>query len=83
MKRSGEPMATRSVYRIVVDRTREILGRPLHPHVLRHSFATRLRIRGGEIQEVQLLMGHAVIGTTMRYSHIKPAQRKRLEELLT
>jgi len=82
-KRPGEPMVTRSVYRIVVERTEEILGFKVHPHRLRHSFATHCRLRGGEIQEVQLLMGHAEIGTTMRYSHIKPAQRERLEELLS
>lgn len=82
-KRPGEPMAERSIYRIVVARTEEILGRRIHPHVLRHSFASRLRSRGGDLQEVQQLMGHAEIGTTMRYSHITPTRKGRLEELLT
>jgi site-specific recombinase XerD len=82
-KRPGEPMATRSIYRIVVARTEEILGRRIHPNVLRHSFASRLRSRGGDLQEVQQLLGHAEIGTTMRYSHITPTRKGRLEELLT
>ncbi len=79
----GEPMATRTIYRIVVTQTEEILGRRIHPHMLRYSFASRLRSRGGDLQEVQQLMGHAEIGTTMRYSHITPTRKVRLEELLT
>jgi site-specific recombinase XerD len=80
--RPGQPMATRSVYRLVITRTEEMLGKRVHPHALRHSFVSRLRHRGADLQEVQELLGHASITTTSIYSHIRPASRSRMEELL-
>lgn len=66
--RRGEPLRTRTVYWIVTRRVAMILGRKLSPHKLRHSFATRFRRAGGDLQLVQELLGHADIGTTMVYS---------------
>jgi ribosome-binding protein aMBF1 (putative translation factor) len=60
-----------------------LLGRAVHPHMLRHSYATTLRRAGGDLQLVQELLGHADIGTTMIYSHLNTdARRAEVSRLL-
>lgn len=51
-------------------------------HVLRHTFASHLVMRGAPIKTVQELMGHSTIEMTMRYAHLSPDARREAVELL-
>lgn len=75
-QREGLPMASRNVYRVVRDRLSALLGRPIHPHVLRHSFASRLRENGADLQLIQEALGHEDIGTTTIYTHMTTTKRR-------
>jgi integrase/recombinase XerD len=53
----------------------DILGRRVNPHALRHSFASRLRRRGADLQVISEALGHASITTTAIYAHISAEDR--------
>jgi site-specific recombinase XerD len=56
-----------------------IIGRPAHPHMLRHTFASRAIEGGGNLVALQMAMGHDSPSTTMIYSHIPdPEYRAKL-----
>ncbi|MDR2552456.1 MAG: tyrosine recombinase [Treponema sp.] len=71
INRRGGPISVPGVRWIIGrygDRTG--LGKHVHPHALRHSFATHLVNSGCDVRLVQELLGHASISTTQRYTHV-------------
>jgi len=66
----SRPLSVYQVGRIVKKRGGEAgLDRKVTPHALRHSCATHLLNHEADLREIQVLLGHASIGTTQRYVH--------------
>lgn len=61
-------LTTRQIERIINKAGWDSLGRPVHPHMLRHTFATKL-MRVTDIRTVQELLGHSNVTTTQIYTH--------------
>lgn len=73
---SGRPLERVAIWQIV-RKYAEFAGlKDVHPHVLRHSFATHLLIGGADLRVVQDLLGHADIGTTQVYTHVDKSRLK-------
>lgn len=70
ISRKGHPLSMNAIYNLVRKWTREILGKELYPHSLRHTFATMLVAKNVNIATIQRLMGHASISMTEVYLHI-------------
>jgi len=61
-------LTTRQVERIIRAAAMKSIGRPVHPHILRHTFGTRL-MRKTNSRVVQELLGHARMSSTQIYTH--------------
>ena len=77
INRRGGPLSVEGVRWIIgVYSERSGLPKNVHPHALRHSFATHLVNSGCDIRIVQELMGHASLSTTQRYTHVNMEKLK-------
>lgn len=76
------PLTTRQVERIIGAASMKALGRPMHPHVLRHTFASKL-MRIANASVVQELLGHKHLSSTQVYCHPNNDDLKKAIDSLT
>lgn len=75
----GTRLTVRQIARILDQAVARVaLARRVHPHALRHTFATHLLEGGADLRDIQELLGHARLATTQRYTHVTLA---RLQEV--
>lgn len=81
ISRKGKPISISGVRWIITQYSRRSgLGKNIHPHSLRHSFATHLVNSGCDVRVVQELLGHASLSTTQRYTHVSIEGLKKVYE---
>ncbi len=79
LTRLGRPLDRFRVWELVRKRAARAGVPPVHPHTLRHSFATHLLAGGADLRVVQELLGHAKVTTTQIYTHV---DRERLHQIV-
>jgi integrase/recombinase XerD len=78
LTRSGGPMTRIVLWQLVQRLSRKAGLRAIHPHTLRHTFATHLLSGGADLRVVQELLGHSNVATTQIYTHV---DSERLKEV--
>jgi len=79
ISKKGRPISVPGVRWIISSyRQHSQLGKNIHPHTLRHSFATHLVNSGCDIRIVQEMLGHSSLSTTQRYTHVNLENMKKV-----
>lgn len=77
----GPPISTRQLYNIILLAGVAALNKPIHPHQLRHTYATRL-MHVTDLRTVQELLGHKKIATTQIYTHVNNLDKTKAIEAM-
>jgi len=79
ISRRGKPISVPGV-RWIISRYAQHsgIGKNIHPHSLRHSFATHLVNSGCDVRVVQEMLGHSSLSTTQRYAHVNLENMKKV-----
>ena len=71
VSRNGRKLDRERIWAIIKEAAlRAGISKDIHPHTLRHSFATHLLENGADLRAIQEMLGHADIGTTEIYTHV-------------
>ena len=81
VNQKGKPITPRAI-QMIVDKAAEKAGLSMHvhPHMIRHSFATHLLDNGADLRIVQELLGHENLSTTQIYTHVTQDRLSRVVE---
>ena len=78
LSRTGQPITRVVVWQVVKRHAKRVGLKDVHPHTLRHSFATHLLAGGADLRVVQELLGHSNIQTTQVYTHVDKGRLKEV-----
>ncbi len=77
LNRYGGRLPARRVQKLLEKYAKNI-GKRVHPHTLRHTFATHLLDGGADLRVVQELLGHAQLSSTQIYTHVTRSQARKI-----
>jgi len=79
LNRYGERLSERRVQRILKKYAKQVgIDKRVHPHLLRHTFATHLLDGGADLRVVQELLGHANLTSTQIYTHVTKSRARKV-----
>jgi len=79
INRYGQRIPERRVQKMLEDYAKKAgIEKRVHPHILRHTFATHLLDGGADLRVVQELLGHAQLSSTQIYTHVTKSQARKV-----